>query len=395
MKIADIEAISLVWPPAEKDFWTSLRPVSYGTELIVRVHTDDGQVGIGEAHGYRQSPAIFKRHADGSVEADGAAKLVTELLKPLLVGEDPRHTEHLWDKMFRLTHKRGPYQRIAGIMGSSNHQIMTAIAGIDIALWDLKGKAAGQPVYKLLGGTRDRVPTYVTGGYYHDDKTTADLVAECREYVGMGYKAMKLKIGGVSVEEDTDRVGAVRQALGPDVDIMVDGNEGYDVPTAIRMAHAMEPLGVRWIEEPVHWYDPVEALARVAAATSIPMASGENALHRWDARDLILRGGIRIMQFDSTRFGGITELLKIAALCAAHNVRLAPHHDPQIHAHVVAAVPVGEIVESFPTEKRDPMWATLFTRRPEIKGGELILRDDPGWGLDLNEETLKKHGVWA
>lgn len=101
------------------------------------------------------------------------------------------------------------------------------------------------------------------------------------------------------------------------------------------------------------------------------------------------------MQFDSTRYGGLTELLKIAGMCAAHDVRLAPHHDPQIHAHVVAALAVGEIVESFPTEKRDPLWATLFSRRPEIRGGELLLLDQPGWGLELEEKVLKERGIWA
>jgi L-alanine-DL-glutamate epimerase-like enolase superfamily enzyme len=176
---------------------------------------------------------------------------------------------------------------------------------------------------------------------------------------------------------------------------MLDVNEGYDVPTALRAVRLLEPLDIRWLEEPVHWYDRVHGLGQVATATSIPIASGENAVHRWDARDLIEHGGIRIMQFDCTRAGGITECLKVAGMCSANHVRLAPHHDPQVHGHLVAGLPVGEIVETFPTAERDPIWAELFTVRPEIENGWLTLSDRPGWGVELNEDTLEKRGAWA
>jgi L-alanine-DL-glutamate epimerase-like enolase superfamily enzyme len=217
-------------------------------------------------------------------------------------------------------------------------------------------------------------------------------VQECHTYVDMGYSAIKLKVGGLSVEEDLERVAAVRGAL-PDIDIMLDVNEGYDVDTAIRAARAYEPYRIRWLEEPVHWYDHTDGLGQVARATTIPIASGEQALNRWDARDLILRSGLKIMQFDSTRAGGITEVLKIAGMCAAQNVRLALHHDPQIHGHVVAAMPNGEILETFPDASRDPIWAELFDVRPDIVNGEITLLDRPGWGLELNEDTLNKRGI--
>lgn len=391
MKITDIEAIAVVWPPPEKAFWTAFRPIGRVSELVIRVHTDQGLVGIGEAHGAGiPFPGIYKQNADGSLEAEGASRVVVDVLKPLLVGEDPLDNERLWEKMFQLNHQRG----WAG-KGWGRPQIMTAIAGVDIALWDIKGKAAGMPVYKLLGGTRNKVPCYITGGYYQEGKTNTDLVHECETYVDMGYNAIKLKIGGVPLEEDVTRVTEVRHALGPEIDLMLDVNEGYDVPTAIRAARLMEPLGIRWLEEPVHWYDRVTGLGQVAASTSIPIASGENAAHRWDARDLIVHGGIKVMQFDCTRTAGITECLKVAAMCAVHNVRLAPHHDPQIHGHLVAALPVGEILETFPTADRDPIWAELFSLRPEIHNSELTLLDQPGWGIELNEKTLETRGVWA
>ena len=162
---------------------------------------------------------------------------------------------------------------------------------------------------------------------------------------------------------------------------------------AIAAAKSFEPLNIRWLEEPVHWYDHVEGLRQVAESTTIPIASGEQALHRWDARDLVMRSGIDIMQFDCTRSAGITEGLKIAGMCAAQNVGLALHHDPQIHGHIVAAMPNGEILETFPDASRDPIWAELFTVRPEITNSRMELPDLPGWGLELNEDTLEKRGI--
>lgn len=384
MKITDVEPIVVSWPPFENSFWTSLNRIGQVSELVVLVHTDEGIIGIGEAHG----GSMHYIDNTGVAHISGAGSTVTDILKPLLIGENPLDNERLWSKMFGLTYQKGWSQ-----IGATRQQILAAMAAVDIALWDIKGKAANMPVWRLLGGYRNTVPCYVTGGYYQDGKTIDDLTAECKSYVETGYNAIKLKIGGVSVEEDVDRVTAVREAVGPDIDIMVDVNEGYDVRTAIRAARLLEPLDIRWLEEPVHWYDRIEGLRQVADATTIPIASGEQALTRWDARDLLTRGGIKIMQFDCTRSAGITEVLKIAGMCAAQNVNLALHHDPQVHGHVMAALPNGEILETFPSAARDPIWAELFSVRPEIVNSQMELLDRPGWGLELNEDTLEKRGV--
>ena len=384
MKITDVEPIVVSWPPFENSFWTSLNRIGQVSELVVLVHTDEGIIGIGEAHG----GSMHYIDNTGVAHISGAGSTVTDILKPLLIGENPLDNERLWSKMFGLTYQKGWSQ-----IGATRQQILAAMAAVDIALWDIKGKAANMPVWRLLGGYRNTVPCYVTGGYYQDGKTIDDLTAECKSYVETGYNAIKLKIGGVSVEEDVDRVTAVREAVGPGIDIMVDVNEGYDVRTAIRAARLLEPLDIRWLEEPVHWYDRIEGLRQVADATTIPIASGEQALTRWDARDLLMRGGIKIMQFDCTRSAGITEVLKIAGMCAAQNVNLALHHDPQVHGHVMAALPNGEILETFPSAARDPIWAELFSVRPEIVNSQMKLLDRPGWGLELNEDTLEKRGV--
>ena len=391
MKITDLEAIALVWPPPAREFWTALRPIGRVSELLVRVHTDAGFYGIGEAHGAGQGFAgIYRQDDAGAIHADGASRAVVDLLKPLLLGRNPLDHEALWDEMFGLCHRIG-----WAASGFGRPQILTALAAVDIALWDIKGKAANLPVYRLLGGHRSTAPCYVTGGYYQDGKSVSDLARECETYVDLGYQAIKLKIGHTTLADDFARVSAVRTAVGDDIDLMLDVNEGWDVATAIRGARMLEPLNIRWLEEPVHWYDRVEGLGQVAAATTIPIASGENAVTRWDARDLIRRGGVRVMQYDSTRNCGITECLRIAGLCAAENVRLAPHHDPQLHGHLVAGLSVGEICETFPTADRDPIWDELFTVRPEITAGTLTLTDKPGWGLELDEHTLERRGVWA
>ena len=391
MKITGIEAIVLVWPAPEKDYWTSLRTIGRVNELIVRVHTDTNIVGIGEAHSSGSPfPGVFKYDGQGNLQPEGPTRIVKEIMEPNLIGEDPLDNERLWDRMFSLNHYPG-WSR----PGWGRPQIMTAIAAIDIALWDIKGKSANMPVYKILGGTNKTIPCYVTGGYYQDGKTLTDLIKECETYASMGYRAIKLKIGHVSIQEDVSRVKAVRAALGPNFDLMLDVNEGYDVESAISAARLFEPYNIRWLEEPVHWYDRVEGLGRVAQSTTIPIASGENAAHRWDARDLITRGGIKVLRFDCTRSGGITECLKVAGMCSIQNVRLAPHHDPQIHGHLVAGLPSGEIVETFPEADRDPIWTELFSVRPEIKNGELTLLDQPGWGFELNEATLERRGIWA
>src|ERR1051326_628763 len=162
------------------------------------------------------------------------------------------------------------------------------MAPIDAALYDIMAKAAGLPVYKFLGGYRDSVPVYVTGGYYREGKGIPELLDETRGYVDKGFNAIKLKVGGISggysVEDDYNRVKAVRQALGPQVKLMLDVNQGWDWPTAIRASNKMYDLDITWLEEPLRWYDDVEPLKQVKLNTRIPLASGEHEVTRWGAR---------------------------------------------------------------------------------------------------------------
>jgi len=365
-----------------RPFWMSIEPYTMASEIVVHVDTDEGLSGIGEIHGRPLRQIV---------------QIVTEVFAPLLIGEDPLDHERLWALMFSYTHTRAG-AKLSHAEGQPHFgagakaQIMAAIAGIDIALWDLKGKRCRLPVYKLLGGSRSAVPCYASGGYYGSagEADVEGLIDEMKGYVALGYQAVKMKVGGLPLEDDVRRVGAVRDAIGPHVDIMLDANSAYDVPTAIDAARAFEPFKIRWLEEPVHWYDAVHGLGQVAAATAIPIASGESELHRWGCRDLILHGGIRVMQFDATRAGGVTEWLRVAAYAASHGVLMAPHHDPQVHGHLIAAVPNGHVQEVFPNAVRDPLWETAFIGKPEIASGVMAIPNRPGFGFELHPEAIQR-----
>ena len=384
MKITDIK-LYLIRAKLERAFWMSLEPYREASEILVNVQTDEGIVGLGEIHG-RPMEKI--------------AGIIRDLFTPMLVGRNPLETEAIHEDLFRTTCNRNAaeLERVDGqphFGHGGRPQAVAAIAGIDIALWGIKGKALGLPVYRLLGGARNQVPVYASGGYYGPDGEAAidQLVAEMSCYAQAGYNTVKMKIGGLPLEQDLERVRAVREAVGPHVSILLDANQGYDVPSAIAAAHAFAPFQIGWFEEPIHWYDSVFGLRQVADSTRIPIASGESELHRWGCRDLIGHAGIRIMQFDCTRAGGVTEWLRVAAYASAHGVLMAPHHDPQIHGHLVAAVPNGHVLESFPNRQRDPLWDELLVGRPQIRQGIASIPDRPGFGFEINPAALEKYSV--
>lgn len=381
-RIADIR-VNPISVPLGRPFWMSLEPYTAAAEIVVEIETGDGLVGIGEIHGRPQQEIV---------------EILEERFAPRLTGADPADHERIWDELFRSTFSRD-WAAVAAADGQPHFgaggrpQMMAAIAGIDIALWDLKARQAGLPLYRLLGGLRDSIPCYASGGYYGPSGEAAveELVEEMTGYAAQGFRAVKMKVGGLSIEEDVDRVRAVREAL--DVEIMLDANSAWDVPTAIAAARAFEPYRIAWLEEPVAWFDPVFGLGRVAAATSIPLASGERELHLYGCRDLIDHGGIEIMQFDCTRAGGVTEWLRVAAYAQAHGVLMAPHHDPQVHGHLLAAAPNGYVQEVFPNRARDPLWDELFLERPRVEDGNLLLGDRPGLGITLNHEFVQRYST--
>ena len=232
------------------------------------------------------------------------------------VGLSVFDVEHLWERMYqpKLIGRRGLTTR--------------AMAAIDIAMWDAAGKSVGVPLYRLLGGFRNRVPAYLAGGYYLEGKRLDDLAEEMRDKVALGARYIKMKIGGAPMREDVERVRVVREAVGDDIEIMVDANNAYSALEAIKIARLLEPYHPYWFEEPIHAED-YGGLAQVRASTSIPIATGENEYTRYGFRDLIACGGVDILQPDANVLGGVTEWRHIASLASAYRLPLAPHGSPR------------------------------------------------------------------
>jgi D-galactarolactone cycloisomerase len=373
MKITSLQIYVLRAPDAGRPHWVSHFVVPKANEILVRMRTDEGIEGIGIATSYTPIEAAIQAFRSGIGE--------------LIVGADPLAPERLYQKLFALT-----WQRLAFEKGWSREALVRISAAVDIACWDIVGKVAGLPLYRLFGGYRDEVPCYVTCAYYRDGKSLSELRDEIQMLKAQGHTGFKAKAGGVPLAEDMERMALVREIIGADKHFMVDVNRGWDLATAIEGARLLEPLRPRWLEEPVRWADDRRELKLLAQKTRIPLSAGESELTSYGCRALLEEQAIQILQFDCTMMGGFTEGRKLAALCELNSVQVAPHHDCFIHAHIVAASPAGAIVESFTDPERDPLQAELFEDPPQISKGVLKLKEQPGLGLTLSEAALKKFG---
>jgi L-alanine-DL-glutamate epimerase-like enolase superfamily enzyme len=367
MKITDVELRNYMWERAEPIRNGKYTYTHTGLSLI-HIHTDEGITGIGWG-GITPSSGMM-----------AVAGGLLEHFKPVLIGEDPFTYRRIWDALWqpKLVGRRGITTRF--------------ISGIDIALWDLMGKATGKSVHKLLGAFHERVPAYIAGGYYGEGKGLGGLVAEMEENLLLGAKGIKMKIGGASIREDVERIRVVRETIGDDVKLMVDANCAYSVREAITIAKKMEPYDVFWFEEPIS-ADDYRGHGRLAQATSIPIATGENEYTRYGFRDLIEQDAAAIYNADAQILGGITEFMNVAALIASHDLHIAPHGDQEIHIHLVGALANGLIVE-FYRETVDANRGHIFEEKLELDSeGFLTIPDLPGLGVTPNYDFLKKYRV--
>ena len=364
MKITDVKATYIFIPHLSSIQDATIRhPTAGRGQCFVHIYTDEGLIGLGLGDGGR-----------------AAQVLIDDSLRPLLIGQDPLFSEKLWDDMF---------WRLRGV--GRKGLAFAALSAVDTALWDLKAKYFNAPLYKLLGAYTDTVPIYGSGGWTHF--SVDELVAEQVSYVERGMKSVKMKVGkdfGKSEKEDIARLAALRQAVGDDVEILIDANNGYYAKQAIRMAREFEPYRVGWFEEPV-LADDIEGLAPIAAAIEIPVATGEHEYTKYGFRELIARGGADIVQPDIGRVGGVTEWMKVAQLAQAFNLPVAPHAFQLVHLHVACATPNLRIVEYLGVaEEFDRL---VYTEFPEpVDGMWSPYSDRPGLGLELNPEVVKKYG---
>jgi L-lyxonate dehydratase len=341
--------------------------------LVVEIFTDDGLVGIG----------------NGALAPQVAQQTIDLYLKPLLIGQDPWDIEFLWQHMYRKTMAFGR----KGIG-------MVAISAVDIALWDLLGKSAKQPVYRLLGGrTKPRIPVYASRLYASELGT---LSAEATRYKNEGYKAMKLRFGwgptdgAAGMQRNLELVRTVREAVGNEIDVMADAYMGWTLDYAKRMLPLLEPFQLRWLEEPVI-PDDIHGYAELKSYGRIPIAGGEHEFTLYGFRELLEARAVDYIQFDTNRVGGITQARKIAALAEAYSVPVIPHAGQMHNYHVVMASLNSPIAEYFPmvdVEVGNELFWYLFAGEPKAKDGFINLDDDvPGLGLSIDEAKLQDFEV--
>src|SRR5438105_11696354 len=385
MKIAAIRTTALSCP-CDPPYASAAGVQSRRGALIVEIETDGGIVGIGEA----------------GVGGGVTSTVIEKDLAPLLIGEDPLLIEYLWQKMFARTRQYG-----------RRGLVMQAISGIDIALWDIAGKVAKLPVYRLRGGAGDRLQACASGGCCQEGKSAADLAGEAEGYRGRGFRGMKMKIGRnpstqthlrqligqaefceVEPEEDLARVAAVRQALGPQAKLMVDVNCAWSPAVAIEMGRAMEPHKLYWIEEPVAT-DDIDGSAQVADALATPIAGYETEVGLYGFRQLIDRGAVDIVQPDIAWSGGFSEGRRIAAYAQAHHRMVAPHAFAGAvllvaSLHFAAAIPNGLLLEwdQNPNALRDELLKEPLRLESD---GTVRPPERPGLGIELDPAAIDRY----
>lgn len=347
-------------------FMLNLRPKRKRTDAIqsfdcqetvfVRITDADGAAGLGYSYTIGQGGrAVWS--------------LLRETLLPGLVGREAEEIERIWRDLLFSTHATS-----VGAITS------LALAAVDTALWDLRCRRAGLPLWKLLGGARSSVPMYTTeGGWLHS--STSELIAEALEAQRLGFAGSKIKIGRPLASEDRARLAAVRDAVGPDHEIMVDANQAFSRAEAMRRARDLEGLGIAWFEEPMP-ADDVQEHARLAAGTCVPIAVGESLYSISQFKEYLVAGAASILQVDVARVGGITPWIKVAHMAEAHNVPVCPHFLMELHVSLACAVPNARWIEHIPQLDE----VTASPMRTEV--GRAYPGDAPGIGIDWDPRKL-------
>ncbi len=332
--------------------------------VTMKLQTDAGIEGIGYT-GF------------GAAATAKALKETVDAFAALIVGTDPEMVEATQQRLLTLGGGGAP----AGL-------VTRAAAGIDIALWDIKGKAANQPLYKLLGGHRDKVPAYASGWLWRDWDVKR-LAETAPKLVDDGWRAMKFRLGAEpTAARELERVRVMREAVGPDIDLMIDINQGWDVNRSIAIGRKLADYGTYWLEDPVHHQD-FAGLARIAAALDTPIAAGEYHYGLAPFRQAVEQQSVDIVMVDIMRAGGITGWMKVARMAEVFNMPVVTHLAPEIQVHTLAACPNGTYVEWMP-------WSTpMFKELPQLDkaDGKLIVPQRPGLGLEFDEAALDRFAM--
>ncbi|CAM3488479.1 arabinonate dehydratase [Aeromicrobium ponti] len=375
MKITDVKT-TLLYSPFKEKINDAARKIAGRDVILIEIQTDEGITGVGFLTGLGV--------ASGS-EAVIIKDIIDKSLKPIVLQQDPLRIERLWEKMYKGTTRFG--RKGAAIR---------AISGMDIAMWDLLGKKADIPLYKLLGGYSNKVKVYASGGFYTDDKNdTNRLIDEMMSYVDQGFKVVKMKVGR-DVYKDAKRVESVRKAIGNEVCLLVDANEAWDFSSALNFANRVQDYDIYWLEEPVA-PDDIDGFIQLTQRSPIPIAAGENEYTKFGFKDLITHKAVHVVQPDVTRVGGISEWMKVASMARAWNMPCVNHAVQEIHVSLIAAVSNAPFMEYF---SRDHYLQTFLSELfvgphcvHQVVDGYVEVPEAPGLGLEIDWDVVKKHTI--
>jgi len=345
--------------------------------VVVTVRTDAGVTG-------RSYSGDF-----GDIGADKLGEVLSFIedhLAPMVVGERLFSIEALWEETFSRSKKYLSFQPRERFL------YVHAVGTVDTALWDAIGKSLDAPLYEVWGAYQDSVPIISTGGYYEAEKSLSALGDEAKELEDIGFCGMKMKVGSERIDSDIDRLRAVKEKVSDEFLIGCDANQGYSVADAITFAEKASEVGIRWVEEPVAWYDQYQGMREVRNKTNVPVTAGQSELSPSGCKQLIESESVDIINYDASWGGGPTPWHKIASLADVNNIEMVHHEEPHLAMHLLASVPNALFIEGFHPDL-DPIFFEMVENTPTIEGGEIHLPDAAGLGIEIDDSFVDAHAV--
>jgi len=350
--------------PLARTYHGSSYRMAFRSTILTRVHTSTGTIG----------EAYVGDEDAGLAEID---EIIHTEIAPRLLGTDSRRIERSWENAYLPTRDILRDRRLG----------LVASAAVDTAIWDAIGKQHGEPLWRLWGGYRDRLPMVAIGGYYG-----TELEPQIENILALGVAGLKLKVGGASPEQDAERFALARRIVGPDFMLGADANQAWTTHQAIRFARTASEHRIDWFEEPCLWANDRLAMRDVRMVAGVKVTAGQSEHSAAGCRDLMAAGAIDVCNFDASWSGGPTEWRRVAAIARAYDVEMGHHEEPQVASHLLAAIPHAVFVECFDPD-RDPIWWNLVANRPKLERGVLRLPDAPGFGWEFDLDFIAKYRI--